>query len=225
MGKGAVRMPDLSSKEFMQTALPMMLSASVFYLLSWTDVLMLGSMRSDAEVGTYNTAFKLATLANFPIMAVSAYAAPKFSEWLGKDGNKVFEQLVKQSSKLAMAGSLPIILILVLFPKSLLGVFGDEFRVAELLIYILMLGQIINSATGLGGDVLQMTGHHRLFSRIIVLAAVINIGLNALLIPTYGYNGAALASVVSLSFWKLACAWFIHRKYGLSVIYLPLISK
>lgn len=225
LGNGSVIKPDISTSAFMGTALPMMLSASVFYILSWTDVLMLGNMRSDAEVGIYNTAFKLATLANFPIMAVSAYAAPKFSEWLGKDENRVFKQLVKQSSKLSMAGSLPIILVLVLFPKTLLGIFGEEFRVAELLIYILMLGQIINSATGLGGDILQMTGHHKLFSRIILLAAIVNITLNALLIPTYGYHGAALASIISLAGWKLTCAWFIRRKYGLSVIYLPLLSK
>lgn len=211
--------------EFFHTAFPMMLSASVFYLLSWTDTLMLGYFEGNTSVGIYNTTFKLATLANFPIMAVSAYVAPRLSEWFGKDDNKVFKQLIKQSSRLALMGALPIILVLALAPETLLGVFGDEFRVASFLLYILLVGQLVNSLTGLGGDALQMTGNHRVFSVIVFVFAVVNIVLNLLLIPTFGYHGAALASIISLSGWKLVCAFVVWRKYSVSVIYLPLISK
>jgi O-antigen/teichoic acid export membrane protein len=155
--KGQPRFDTVPLPDFLHTALPMMLSASVFYMLSWTDTLMLGYFEGNTSVGIYNTTFKLATLANFPIMAVSAYVAPRLSEWFGKEDNRVFKQLIKQSSRLALMGALPIILVLALFPEALLGVFGDEFRVGVFLLYILLLGQIINSLTGLGGDALQMT--------------------------------------------------------------------
>lgn len=223
LGSGPFDLSEIDWRSFLSTSLPMLLSASVFYILSWTDILMLGSMRTESEVGIYNTAFRLVAIANFPIMAVSAYAAPRFAEYLAKKDQ--FKQLVQQSSRLCLMASLPIILVLVLIPEQLLGIFGEEFKVGYFIVYILLMGQLVNSITGLAGDILQMSGNHKLFSLIILGGAILNIILNAILIPKFGYHGAALASAISLAGWKLCSAYFIRQRLGVQSIYLPILKR
>ena len=60
---------------------------------------------------------------------------------------------------------------------------------------------------------------------ILFVGAVINVILNYNLIPKYGINGAAFASVASLSFWNLSMVYMVKRKFGFSTIYIPFISK
>ena len=47
------------------------------------------------------------------------------------------------------------------------------------------------------GTFLQMVGRPKIFQNILIVAALINVGLNGLLIPNYGIEGTAIASTVS----------------------------
>ena len=59
----------------------------------------------------------------------------------------------------------------------------------------------------------QMTGREKLFQNILLLALAINIGLNILLIPTYGILGAAIASTTSIVFWNLTSVVYIYKEH------------
>jgi O-antigen/teichoic acid export membrane protein len=107
-------------------------------------------------------------------------------------------------------------LVLILFGRWILAaVFGDEYAVGATALAILAAAQLANAAAGSVGQLLSMTGHERDAARGVALSALVNVALNALLIPRWGMNGAAAASAASLITWNVLLAILVHRRLGL----------
>ncbi len=70
-----------------------------------------------------------------------------------------------------------------------------------------------------------MTGRQVTFMNILFFGAIINVIFNLLLIPLYGINGAALASMISLSSWNLIMVYFAKRDFGFYTFYIPRIKR
>jgi O-antigen/teichoic acid export membrane protein len=159
------------------------------------------------------------------LMAVNSIASPKFAE---KYANKDIDGMGKtamQSAKLIFWTTIPLAAILLLFPKFFMGLYGKEFLIGFEALRWLIIGRIINAFSGSVGNLMQMSGQQKSFMNILVIGSIINIMLNYFLIPIFGINGAALASVASLSFWNLTMVYVVKRKFGFSTIYIPLLSK
>jgi Na+-driven multidrug efflux pump len=48
--------------------------------------------------------------------------------------------------------------------------------------------------------------------KILFVSLLINISFNALLIPIYGINGAAIAMLLSMFFWTISSLIFLKKK-------------
>jgi len=57
-----------------------------------------------------------------------------------------------------------------------------------------------------------MTDNQHLFMKILIVSLLINILFNAMLIPVYGINGAAIALMLSMFFWTIASFIVLKRK-------------
>ena len=189
--------------------------------MGWTDIIILGMFKTEGEVGIYNVALKVATLTSITLFAINSIAAPKFAEFYGKKDMKGLREVVLQTTKLIFWTSFPILLVFFFFPSFILGIFGREFEAGAVALMILAFGQFINAISGSVGYILQMSGKHKVFQNIILVATTINIILNAVLIPRYGINGAACASLVSMSFWNLSSVTYIKIHFGISTLYIP----
>jgi O-antigen/teichoic acid export membrane protein len=202
-------------------ALPMFFASSTYFIMHWTDILMLGVFRPEGDVGVYNVAVKVAAVTSITLIAINSIAAPKFAESYGKGDMEGLKDTVVHSTRLIFWTSLPILLVLVVFPSFVMGLFGAEFRMGAGALLLLVAGQFVNAISGSVGFVLNMTGRQKALQNIVLTAAAVNIGLNALLIPPYGINGAALASMISMALWNLASVAYIKAKLGLLSFYIP----
>jgi O-antigen/teichoic acid export membrane protein len=183
---------------------------------------MLGVFRSEAEVGYYAIAVKLATLTAFILNAVNSMAGPKFSELFHSDKMEELFYVAKKSSKLIFVTTTPILLGLIILGKPFLGiVFGLEFTMAYPAMLLLIAGQFVNSISGATGLFMNMTGHQNLFRNIVLLAALTNVCLNLLLTPHYGIYGAATAAMTSIVGWNAATLFFIKSKFGKTTGFFP----
>ena len=204
----------ISYKYLLSVSIPMLLSSSLFFIMQWTDTIMLGIFRTEKEVGIYNVALKLAALTSITLFAINTIAAPKFAEFWGKGDIKGLKRVAQQSTKLIFWTSLPMLLSLWLFPSYILSIFGSEFKIGVTALIMLTLGQFINAISGSVGYILQMTGKQKVFQNIILTASIINIILNASLIPRFGMNGAAFASLISLAVINVIPFFLVKYYYG-----------
>ncbi|HDQ41845.1 MAG TPA: flippase [Desulfonatronum sp.] len=213
-------------REVLAISLPMLMTATMTFIIGETGVLMLGMFRPEAEVGYYSIAVKLATLTSFVLTAINSMAAPKFSELY--HSNKIDElfSIAKKSSKLIFWTTTPILLFFIFLGKPVLQtIFGEPFGAAYPALVLLILGQFVNSISGATGYFMNMTGHQNMFRNIVFVAALANILLNVLLTPRYGLHGAAIAAMVSIITWNVATLIYIKSKFGKTTGYFPLVTR
>ena len=220
------KIEDLKYSDILKISIPLMFAQSVQFIMASTDKLMLGSMRSPEEVGIYFTAFKLSMFASVALMAVNSIAAPIFAELYGKKDFIGLRKVAHQCSKIIFLTTLPIVLVFFLFPNFLLGLFGPEFAEGGITAFVfLSFGKLISSLSGSVGNLLQMTGHQVIFMFVLSFGAIVNVLLNFFLIPEFGINGAALASMISLSMWNLIMVYFVKKEFGFYTFYIPFSKK
>ena len=102
-----------------------------------------------------------------------------------------------------------------------MSLFGVEFISGSNVLIIISIAQFVNAISGSVGYIMQMTDNQVIFRNVILIASLINILLNYLLIPMYGINGAAVATLISMIFWNLTLIIYIKKKLGFLTVYFP----
>ena len=220
-----------STVNILKISIPLMLAQAVHFIMSWTDKLMLGILDSpdvisgvatnSAQIGVYHTAFKLSMFATIGLMAVKSIASPKFAELYKKNDLKILEKVTQQSTKLIFWTTLPLVIIFILFSEQLMLLFGEEFRIGVFSFIILSLGRVVVSFSGAAGNLLQMCGKQVIFMNVAIIGSLVNIVLNFSLIPLFGINGSAFATMISLVVFNLLLVYFVKREFGFYTFYNP----
>ena len=209
-----------SVKASLKLSLPMLVSGTVFMVMNWTDVLMLGYYGDEGQVGVYNLCFKLASIITFAQFAINSYAAPKISSYYHANKFDELKTLISKISWLNFIISVPFFLVLLIFGAQILPLFGAEFESGIVVLLLLIVGQLVNALSGPVLYILNMTGKEFVARNIVLIAALINIVLNLILIPKYGIIGAAVAAMVAMLVWNLYALVYIYKNYGfLTVVY------
>ena len=216
---------DLTIKNILTISIPLMLAQSVQFIMAWPDKLMIGNMMSAESVAVYAVAFRFSMGVSITLMAINSIASPKFAEKFAISDIVGMGKIAMQSAKMIFWSTLPLAIILLIFPKFFMGLYGAEFLIGFETLRWLIIGRVINALSGSVGNLMQMSNQQNIYMSILVVGAAINVVLNYYLIPIYGINGAAFASVASLSFWNLSMVYIVKRKLGFSTIYIPFISK
>jgi O-antigen/teichoic acid export membrane protein len=216
---------EMSTRNILHVSIPMLLSSSMLMITQWTNTLMLGIFRTEAEVGIFNVAAKISTSISFTLIAINTIAAPKFAEFYGGKDIRGLEKFVQQSTKLIFWTSFPILLVIAIFPSFILGIFGEEFKAGVFALLLLTIGQFISSISGSVGTLLNMTGKQKVYQYIMIATAVLNIILNVLMIPKYGIIGAAIVTMVSFAFWNLSSVIYIKYSLNIMTLYIPFLVK
>jgi O-antigen/teichoic acid export membrane protein len=211
----------LSYSTILSVSIPMLFSSSMALIMGWTDTIILGILKTEKEVGIYSVALRVSMITSITLMAINTIAAPKFAEFWGKGDIKGLAKVAQQSTKLIFWTSFPILLLFLIFPKPILGIFGEEFKAGAVALMILTIGQFINAACGSVGYILQMTGHQKFHQNVILIGAIMNIVLNWILIPVYGIVGAAIASAISVVFWNVAFSLRVKSILNEWIFYIP----
>lgn len=211
----------LKSKNILFISLPMMITSAMGLIVTQTDILMLGSMSTAESVGIYAITVKLALLSTFILTSVNVVIAPKISELYYSNKPYELQKLVQKTTRLIFLFSLPVVIILIVFGKFILSFFGDEFAIGYAALFFLLIGQILSIISGPTEFFLNMTGHQKNLNYITIICAILNIILNYFLIPIYGLEGAAFASMVSLITMKILAVVYIKIHFGYFIIYLP----
>ncbi|WP_345972464.1 flippase [Sulfurimonas diazotrophicus] len=221
VSKNHSTVPQIKKAEIFSLSFPMFLTAVMHLVISQTDIIMLGIMRNETDVGIYAITLKMALLTSFILNAINSMAAPKFSQLYHSNNLEDLKEVAQKSSKLIFWMTLPLILVYIFAGHYVLSIFGESFSRGYYALIFLSIGQFINAAAGSVGYFLDMTGDQKIFQNIVIFAAALNIILNFLLIPSHGIEGAAFASMTSMIFWNILASVYIKRKHGFYISYIP----
>ena len=204
-------------KEIFLTSYPMAISAIAYFIMQGIDVLILTTYSSFESVAYYSVAVKLSTLTALSLLSVNIVVAPKIAEIYEKRKTDELQLLIKKSTRLIFVISIFLLSFIFLFSEHILSLFGPNYVVASTPLVILLSAQLYNSLSGPSAIYLNMTGKQRVLNLILIIGLLTNIFLNLYLIPNYGMNGAAIATLVSLVLWNSMAAIYIYTKDSIKV--------
>jgi len=175
-------------------------------------ILMLGWMRSAEEVGLYKVAYQTASLIPFGLMAIATVIAPTLAQFYALGDKAKLRKAMLAASGVATAFALPLVLLFTGSGKWFLqSIFGKLFVASASALKILSIGQLVNVVTGPGELMLIMTGCEKRAIFITGIGAGVNIFLNAVMIPSWGVQGAALAVTFTIVLTKCIRLYFVIK--------------
>jgi O-antigen/teichoic acid export membrane protein len=166
-----------------------------------------------AETGIYAAVARAAQVILLFIISVSLMFSPFVADLHARGERDKLDRLFKQITRWTMAATLPLFVVLAVTPGSALRLFGSEFGAGRTALLILLLGQLVNVATGTVGFVLIMAGRTGWDLVVYALSVAFDIGAAVLLIGGLGMGmeGAAVAGALTMALSKLARLWMVWR--------------
>ena len=215
------------AKEFWAFSAPRGVAAAFQITIIWFDLLLLSHLRDATEVGIYGAASRAVTIGTFALQAIRLAIAPQISRLLAR-GDRAQAQTVYQTATWwLIVVSWPLFLSLAVFGPALLGVFGPGFDEGATALAILSMAMLVNLGTGNVTVVLLMGGKSSWNLLNTAVALVLNVGLNLVLIPRFGMEGAAIAWAVSIivdNLMALTEVWLFLGMRPFGPGYLPAAS-
>ena len=190
------------TRELFLFSLPLLGSTIISTLLLHVDTLMLGYFKTMDTVGLYNAAHPLAAFISMPLSALILIYTPVAT---GLYSLKKMTELRRNFiviTKWLVATSLPIFLVIAMFPEAVLHItFGQGYITADTILglRILAIGFIINNLLGPNGATLIALGHPKFILWATTATAIVNFILNLVLIPPMGIIGAAIATIIAVT--------------------------
>jgi O-antigen/teichoic acid export membrane protein len=217
---------NYKTREWLMFAVPMLMIVGTHVIMNNSDVIMVGYIKSPAQAGIYSAAARVAALVSVSLVFVNMVLTPYISEYYYNERRRDLQHLVSVSARIVTLFAVPIFVILTIYGKHILGLFGSEFKDGYYSLLILSAGQLVNALSGSVGYIMILTGKQKQAAYVLGVCATLNIILNFLLIPNYGIEGAALATALILIFWNVTLAIYIKRAINLSsTIFLSSVNE
>ena len=184
------------SKDIFKYSIPLLFISIGFAIATEVDILMLGLLTTDEEVGIYAVAKKIAVKFPHISIAISMGIMPLFVKFNNKQEKlkKIFYTALKINT---LIFSVIAFIILFLSPFFIPLIFGSQYSLSVLPLQILTVYLVAYSFSIFLSSFLNYQGLAKKRAINLSFSMFLNIVLNFALIPTYGAIGAAISTSIS----------------------------
>lgn len=163
------------------------------------DVVMLGFMKGDRDVGYYNAAIKVKTILVTLVTSLGTVLLPRLSYYVKKGEEEAFYRMIGKALNFVVLLGVPLMTYFGIFAKeSILFLAGKDFMGAVTPMIILMPTVLLIGLSNITGiQILTPQDREKQVLYSILWGAGIDFLLNLVLIPRYSASGAAFATLVA----------------------------
>lgn len=176
------------------------------------DVVMLGVIKNNEQVGYYNAAIKVKTIMVQLVTSLGTVLLPRLSWYLSHGKKREFNRLVARAFSFVLLFSLPVCVYLSLFAKDAMLLLSGAAYLPAVPCMIVLMPTIaligLSNITGIQILVPQNRENMVLYS--VILGAVIDFVLNLMLIPLWGPTGAAIGTMAAETAVLLFQVWVLR---------------
>ncbi len=209
---------------------PIFSSAWPFALLGFlgaiminTDIIMLGWFRTSQEVGFYSASQRPIQFFYIIPTLLATAIFPTFAR-LAKKDNQKFRQVLEKSLTLVLLLGIPLVFGGVILGKEIiLLLFGSQYLSSVIAFQTLLITILIIFPSALIGNAIFAYDEQKKFIGFLALGALGNVALNYFLIPRFGIEGAA-AATVGAQLLANGFVWFKMKKINYFSVF-PYLKK
>jgi O-antigen/teichoic acid export membrane protein len=190
------------------------LMASLYYHVSTA---MLPVLATTYDAGIYGAFYRFIDLLQvFPRVILLVGFPLLVALW--KQDLARFGQTFGDLRRVLTVLGVPMLVGMLLFRSGMLAlIFGDAYRVGAQALMYLLIGMFFAFHSMLLAQVLKAAELEASLARAIVLAVLANIGLNVILLPRYGFTGAAVSTLATEVLYYLLLLSVVQRRNVLRV--------
>ena len=163
------------------------------------DVVMVGFMTTDADVGYYHTAVRIKTILVSIVTSLGTVLLPRASYYIQQGKVEEFKRISRKALNFVFLLATPLTLYFMFFARY--GVYllsGREFTGAILPMQVIMPTLLLIGITNIMGiQILVPTGREKIVLYSEIAGAIVDIIINAILIPRFVSTGAAIGTLVA----------------------------
>jgi O-antigen/teichoic acid export membrane protein len=182
-----------------QRALPFGILAFLVAIYFRIDVVLLEHLKGSREAGLYNAAFRFLEAALILPSVFSVVLLPLFSEMFSRSEMEKVRTLTQNSVKFFISLGLPLAVMTTLLADEVIRIFyhHPEYQDAVTVLQVLIWAVVAIYISGTTSTLIMASRAPSVNTWIALIMVITNIGLNMALIPKWGVQGAAAATVVT----------------------------
>ena len=214
--------------ELLAHGVPLGLRAFFAWLLWQSDILILGTFRSAGEVGWYAAAYQLLRGVRIIPNVLCNPLGPAISQVYGGRGIEGALLLFRRTLKYLVVLAVPIAFYSTVLSKPIINLlYGTQYAASTPAFQILIWATLFIFAEQAGYTLLDNVDRRGFTVWVFGIALTVNVGLNFILIPQYGYMAAAISTVISEGIAFLMLYGFLLRqrwKVGIGRVVMGSVS-
>ncbi len=191
-----------------------LLLSSASICMAWTDVFVLGAYVGYESVGLYGVVVKLSAGVTVLLLAANYVLASQYASWYKSGELRRVKLMVRLVSSVSMFFGFFALVFFYYYGRSLLEIVGMEYVVGYDALLILSFGQLVNMSCGQVGVILTMTDGQVAMLRITLISGILNLLLSIPLGISYGIEGVAIATSLSLIVWNILGVYAVKKELG-----------
>ncbi len=198
------------------------LLGSFSILLSSVDRIFLGFLIPPTEsarlLALYSMAANLAIVIMIFPASVGSIFLPVISRLFGKNDKEGIRSLMETSQRWMLFITLPIGLVMILFPSELLSlIYGSDYAAGGVVLALLTLAMMVQSYSSIVSLVIAGARRVDIELKCMGISGVANLILTPLMIYLFGFTGAAAALAISLLILTLLFLHYGKKLFGFSI--------
>lgn len=174
------------------------------------DTVMLGFMKSDADVGYYTAATKIKNILVSIVTSLGTVLLPRASYYIEQGNLDQFKSLSKKAMNFVFLIAVPMMIYFILFAKQgIVLLSGKAFMNATLPMQLIMPTLLFIGITNITGiQILVPLGYEKIVLLSTVAGAIVDLVINWLLIPSLASSGASIGTLAA-EFVVLVVQYFV----------------
>ncbi len=186
---------------------------TAIYLVNWGDNLVLRLFVDIQQIGIYNLAYKLFSGIATIIFFVNIYFLPLLSKQADKP-EFLKDYLQQKRPKIFLVLCAGVVAAFAIMPILMRFVYGADFQAAGNIFRILCIGLVLQSIYVFYIPFLNVLNRYKFIQLASVIQIVVNLGLDFILVPKFGIQGAAIATVIGYASLALTYEVYVRKQLG-----------
>lgn len=212
-------------KAISKFSLPILPAVISTQLIDLSDRVFIERFLTTTDLGIYSLSYSIASV----VLIFTSAFKKAYDPYFYKIANTIIineaKMILKKTNTLYYLITLLLCLAISIVSKEVLTLFFNEnYADAHKVVPLICIAYAVSKISGLINLSFYQNKNTKLMMYISVVCAVINIALNFLLIPIYGYYGAAYATVITYLFMLLITYYFSKGEFFIEIEFQKLIK-
>lgn len=196
------------AKSMLVSAWPLVLGAVSIQIYMRIDQVMIRNMLGLNDVGLYSAAARIYEAWAIVIGILTVSLLPAIVKLKQGDEKNYHKRMTQLFSLVIWVSVGAALFVSIVSEHLMVFAFGGEYRASAPVVDIIMWTAVFAAMGSVSARYFNVERMERKFAVRTALAAVLNVGLNFMLIPLYGIKGAALSTLICTFFANYLMDWF-----------------